>query len=365
MLSGYSWDAQQLQAGNYQQIRLILADNSVNVSNNLCTGSANCVVLSSDNSVHPLLLSSESKTIPSGQIASGGFNIAAGQTKDLNIDFNTCASIVREGNGQYRLKPVLHAGEVSTTPTSINGVVLDQMTGKPVSGQVFVALEQKDSTGVDRIVMSTLAGADGAFVFCPIPAGTYDVVIAGVNSKGVAYQPSIVTGLANGQTTGNVNLWPGSATQSAATFNGTVSSQNSSNAGTVADIELSALETETTSGITFTIPLLPTSTQPSATLAVETAVPASTSPCPTTGTYCVNYSMVLPSGGPYIGTYASRGVTLTTSAPLATYVIDSQAFVPSSGGVADCNPSEQKSQSYALTNSFTIPVQSLAFTQCQ
>jgi hypothetical protein len=94
--------------------------------------------------VHELLLSSQSKTglkIPSGQIASGGFTIAAGETKDLDIDFNTCASIVIEGNGQYRLKPVLHAGEVSTTSTSINGKVLDQATGNPVNGVGTVALE--------------------------------------------------------------------------------------------------------------------------------------------------------------------------------------------------------------------------------
>jgi hypothetical protein len=124
-------DTQQLQQGNYQQIRLILAANSSTIANNNCGNSANCVVLATDNSVHPLLLSSESKTglkIPSGQIASGGFNIAAGQTKDLDIDFNTCASIVQEGNGQYRLKPVLHAGEVSTTSASINGKVLDKAT---------------------------------------------------------------------------------------------------------------------------------------------------------------------------------------------------------------------------------------------
>ena len=166
---------QQLRAGTYQQIRLILADNSASVSNNLCGNSTNCVQLSSDSSVHQPLLSSESKTglkIPSGQIAAGGFTIAAGQTKDLDIDFNTCASIVTEGNGQYRLKPVLHAGEVSTTSTSINGNVLDQATGNPVTGEVTVALEQKDTSGVDRIVMSTLAGSDGSFVFCPIPSGT-------------------------------------------------------------------------------------------------------------------------------------------------------------------------------------------------
>lgn len=362
-------DAQQLQAGNYQQIRLILADNSINVPNNLCSGSANCIVLASDNTAHPLLLSSESKTglkIPSGQIANGGFDVAAGQTKDLNIDFNTCASIIREGNGQFRLKPVLHAGEVSTTSTSINGMALDKTTGKPVNGAVLVALEQKDSTGVDRIVMSTMAGVDGSFVFCPIPAGTYDVVIVGVSAAGVAYQPSIVTGVANGQTTGNVNLWPGTVgTNGAATFNGTVTSQNSMNAGTVADVELSALEADTTSGMTFTIPLLPTAQQPSATLAVETAAPTASSPCPSAGMDCVNYSMDLAAGGPYIGAYSSSGATLTLSSPLAAYVIDGQAFVPSSGGTADCNPSEMKSQSYALSTVFTVSVQTLAFTQCQ
>lgn len=91
----------------------------------------------------------------------------------------------------------------------------------PVNGQVLVALEQKHASGTDRIVMSTLARTDGSYVFCPIPAGTYDVVIVGVRADGLAYQPSIVTGITNGQTTGNVSLWPGTVgAQGAATFSG-------------------------------------------------------------------------------------------------------------------------------------------------
>lgn len=358
-------DAQQLQAGKYQQIRIILADNSTAIANNLCGSSANCVMLASDSSAHTLLLSSESKTglkIPSGQIASGGFNIGAGQTKDLDIDFNTCASIVQEGNGQYRLKPVLHAGEVSTTSTSINGKILDQATGNPVNGRVTIGLEQKDSNGVDRVMMATLAGTDGSFVFCPIPAGTYDVVIVGERADGTAYQPSIVTGIANGQSVGNVNLYIGTAgTQGAAALSGSVTSQNSSSSGTVADIQLSALETDSGSGATYTIPLLPNAQQPSATLALETAAASTCA----TGTDCANYSMMLPAGGPYVGAYATSGATLTQSSPLATYVIDGWAFVPSSGGAADCSPSEQKTQPYVLTSNFNVPVQPLAFTQCQ
>lgn len=356
-------DVQQLQAGKYQQIRLILADNSANIPNNVCTNSANCVVLSKDNSVHTLQLSSEAKTglkIPPGQIASGGLNIGQGDTKDLNIDFSTCESIVLQGNGQYRLKPVLHAGEVSTTSTSINGKVLDSATGNPVNGTVLVALEQKDATGIDRVVMSTLANADGTFVFCPIPSGSYDVVVVGVTGNGVVYQPSIVTSVANGQTTGNVNLYLSTAGGlGSATLAGTVTSQNTASAGTVTDVQLSALETVGT-GI-YTIPLVPTALQTSATLTVETAAQNT---CPK-GTNCANYSMVLPAGGAYVGAYASSGPTLALSAPLATYLVDGIAFVPSSGGVLSCTPSEQKTQAYALTNQFSVSVGALAFTQCQ
>jgi hypothetical protein len=357
---------QQLQAGTYQQIRLILADNSASVSNNLCSNSANCVQLSSDNSMHELLLSSESKTglkIPSGQIAAGGFTIAAGQTKDLDIDFNTCASIVTEGNGQYRLKPVLHAGEVSTTSTSINGKVLDPATGNPVNGEVTVALEQKDASGVDRIVMSTLAGSDGSFVFCPIPSGTYDLVIVGEDVNGTAYQPSIVTGVANGQTVGNVSLYsgPGTAT-SLVQLSGGVTSQNSTSQGTVVDVGVSALETAPANGTIYTIPLLPNGQQPSATLALETA---SSSSC-SAGTDCATYTMLLPAGGPYLGAYSASGATLSQTSPLATYVVDGLAFVPSAGGAADCSPSEQKTAPYALSmGGNSLIIQPLAFTQCQ
>ncbi len=358
-------DVQQLQAGVYQQIRLILADNSATISNNSCGNSTNCVVLSADSSVHTLLLSSESKTglkIPSGQIASGGFTIAAGQTKDLDIDFNTCASIVLEGNGQYRLKPVLHAGEVSVTSTSINGKVLDSTTVQPITGPVLVALEQKDATGVDRIIMATLAGIDGSFVFCPIPTGTYDIVVVGESSENTVYQPSIVTGVTNGQTIGAVSLHPptGGGT-GVAQFTGSISSQNGASQGTSIDAQLSALET-IEGGTTFTIPLLPSAQQFSATLSLETAA---SSTC-AAGTDCAMYSVMLPSAGPFLGAYSASGVTLSQSSLQANYVLDGLAFVPSSGGTADCEPSEQKTQSYIPTASGDMSTaQTLVFVQCQ
>jgi len=102
--------ATEIQPGTYQQIRVFLAANSTTVVGNQCGAAVNCVMLTSDptNTPYALQLSSESQTgikIPSGQIAGGKFQVAAGDSKDLNIDFNACASIVVQGNGQYRLKP--------------------------------------------------------------------------------------------------------------------------------------------------------------------------------------------------------------------------------------------------------------------
>ena len=124
---------------------------------------------------------------------------------------------------------------------------------------------------------------------------------------------------------------------------------------------MSALE-PVQGGATYTIPLLPNAQQPDATLALETAASSSCA----AGTDCAAYTMLLPAGGAYIGEYSASGAALVSSSPLATYVIDGLAFVSSSGGVSDCNPSEQKTPSYALAAGGTpIAVQSLSFTQCQ
>jgi hypothetical protein len=361
-------DAQQLQAASYQQIRLILAPNGgATVANNPCGSDANCVVLASGSSVHTLQLSSEAKTgikIPSGQIASGKFTIAAGQTEDLDIDFIACQSIVHEGNGKYRLKPVLHAGEVSTTSTSINGKVLDGTTGNPVNGAVLVAVEQKDAGGIDRVQRAELAGADGSFVFCPLPAGAYDVVIVGTRSDGGLYEPSIITGVSVGSTTGAVNLYAlASATLSSARLNGAVTSQNSSNAGTVVDVELSVLETINT--VTYTIPLAPTSTQNAATLSLETAPSGGTLMCPV-GTDCADYTLEVSAGAANVGAWSTGGTTLTANVTLAAYQIDAAAFVPSSGGSSDCSPSEMTTPAVILTaGGSTVAAPTLAFTMCQ
>jgi hypothetical protein len=367
-------DPMQLQAGTYQQIRVILAPNTATVSGNACGSSANCVMLTSDssNTPHALLLSSEAQTgikIPGSQISSGGFTIAGGQTKELDINFLTCESIVKQGNGQYRLKPVLHAGEVSAISTSINGTVVDSATGKAVNGTVYVAIEQPDNTvaKVDRVIMYEKVNADGTFVFCPLPSGSYDIVIMGTTTGGSFYQPTIVTGATVGSTVGTVKIYLPAATPNAS-LSGTVTAQAAANVGAIADVQLSALETVGTA--TYTIPLPPTTTQSSATLSLETAAAVLPATCPAGSpsgtTDCANYTLNVPSGAVNIGAWSAGGTTLTVTANLATYSVDGIATVPNSGGTLDCSPSELTVAGPALTTAALNPTGiNLAFKSCQ
>src|SRR2546427_12123710 len=155
------------------------------------------MMLTSDPSNTPqaLQLSSESQTgikIPSGQIAGGSFTVGSGQTKDLNIDFDACASVVVQGNGQYRLKPVLHAGEVSlqSASSSISGTIIDGSAQPIVGGNTVVALAQADGT----VVMDTVPASNGSFVFCPGADGMYNLVAVAIDGSGNAYEATEITG---------------------------------------------------------------------------------------------------------------------------------------------------------------------------
>ena len=362
--------ATALQPGSYQQIRIILASNATVIANNLCGSSANCVMLSSaPNAAQPLLLASEAKTgikIPSGQIAGGQFVIAAGETKDLDIDFNACESVVAEGNGQFRLKPVLHAGEVILASTSINGRVVDSVTNQPVSGgTAVVALEQKDSSGVDRVIMETVTDASGAFSFCPVATGTYDVVVGAVGATQVAYAATVITEVQPGDALGMVPVTAQTVASTApASITGLVTTSTSS-AATAADISLSALQPISTS-VMATIPLA----GQSAAAANLTTVPGTS--CPG-NTECASYTLSVPALNPSIGAYvasASQKPAVPMSGPV-NYTIDAFAFTTDGTSTPDCSPSELKTSS--TTTNATLSVASgmssaaatLAFSGCQ
>jgi hypothetical protein len=357
----------EIQPGTYQQIRILLADNSASVSGNQCGSSANCVVLSADPlNPRPLQISSESKTgikIPSGQIAGGQFAVAAGESRDLDLDFNACASIVQQGNGVYRLKPVLHAGEVGTQ-AAISGTAVDAATQTAIAGgTTLVALERKDSGGVDRVVMETTADSNGAFSFCPVATATYDVVVTAINGSGIAYAATVITGVPSSASLGIIPLTPALVP---ASITGMITT-STGNAPTSADLSLSALQSVTVNNITTQV-TVPLAAQSAATATLTTAANAA---CPAS-TDCASYTLAVPAANPSAGTFSSSGrqSPAPPAAGAVNYTLDAMAFVPGSAGQPDCSPSDMQTsqtssnQPLAVTPGLNLTAATLAFTGC-
>lgn len=147
----------QLPAGSYSQVRLVLADTG--------TGATPA------NAVQPTGGAVTALSTPSGQQSGlklqAHFDVLAGQTADLVLDFDACQSVVKAGNsGRYNLKPV-----IAVTPrisTSIEGYVTTTLT---LSGTTVSA--QQNGT----VVRSTTPDASGKFVLPFLVTGSYDVVV--------------------------------------------------------------------------------------------------------------------------------------------------------------------------------------------
>ncbi len=353
-----------LPAGDYQQIRLILLANAApsgpapSNESNACFKQLggdvfNCVV-DTTGTAHTLNLSSEANTglkIPPGQIMGGPIHVAAGQSVDLNIDFNTCASILIEGNGDFRLKPALTAGVVSANKTGISGQIVDSVTSKPIAGAI-VTLQFADKSGTDRIVMQQLTDSAGQFSFCPLAVGAvFDVVSDALTASGTAYDATVVLNVSGGTNLGTVPLvaeTPATAGASTGpgTIQGTITVINGTTGATI-DADVSALQSVMvgTTTHTFTVPLFPNS------VAADIMVTSSTS-CPTgapKGAFCGSYTLVVPASNPTVGTF-SAGKTVITSPATGDvlYTIEADASNPISDA-AMCSPSSQTTSKDSTT----------------
>ena len=358
-----------LPPGDYQQIRLHLLSNTpaageaTPLPNNCAgTGGFNCVELM-NGTRRVLQLSSEAQTgikIPPGQIAGGAIRLRSAQAADLNIDFNACASIVQQGNGAFRLKPTLHAGEVALTTQAISGLVVDSTTSQPLpNATVIVMAEQPDTEGIDRVVMQTLASAtQGTFLLCPLPPGTYDIVIAALTSAGVMYNATVTFGVLAGTAMGTIPLVPeGGSNTAPGAIEGLVTTADGG--ATSADIALSALQIATPPGgapVPVTIPLFGESTP---TIATErgTSCPARTE--------CAIYLLNVPASNPLVGTFSASGTPYAPPASgSAAYSVNAQAFIPSSAGTPNCTPSSLLTEPVTVSAGTLTPAASLAFTGC-
>lgn len=151
----------ELEAGQYNQIRLILGDN-------------NNVVI--DGETYNL-------STPSAQ--QSGFKLLVNatveedQVYELVIDFDASQSIVETGNGNYILKPVLRTVDLEEQG-SISGTVL------PVEAEPFVyAIVGQDTVG-------TQPDDEGNFKLVGLEDATYNVSFNPTND---AYADSVIEGI--------------------------------------------------------------------------------------------------------------------------------------------------------------------------
>ncbi|AFJ88995.1 MULTISPECIES: DUF4382 domain-containing protein [Burkholderia] len=147
-----------LPAGQYQQVRLVLAQNQGN---------------SLANSVVPTGGTEQALATPSatqsGYKIIQPFTVQPNTLVDLVLDFNACKSIVQRGNGTYALKPV-----VTATPTVVSGAIAGYVAAAEAGATVYA--EQGG-----KVVRGTVADSTGKFVLSPLiqssTQGNYDVVI--------------------------------------------------------------------------------------------------------------------------------------------------------------------------------------------
>jgi hypothetical protein len=170
-----------LPAGQYSQVRLVLAANSGSAP------TANAVK-PTGGTLTPLDTPSAQQ---SGLKLQAHFDVQSGQMADLVIDFDACKSVVKAGNsGKYNLKPV-----ISVTPrlaTSVSGFVTSTLT----MSSTTVSIQQNGT-----VVRSTTPDASGRFNLAFVTPGTYDLVIV---SEGRA--TGVITSIPVTTATGSVTL---------------------------------------------------------------------------------------------------------------------------------------------------------------
>jgi len=160
---------QQLPAGQYTQIRLIIGNGS------------NVVV---DGITYPL-------TIPSGMQTgiklNHEFTILKGEVYQLLLDFDAEKSIIQTGTGQYKLKPVIR-----TVPMLLSG---------DIKGVVIPhAVSILTTSGSDTISVTQADTSTGFFKIVGLLAGSYDLKFT---PESVSYADSTIynVNVTAGQTT--------------------------------------------------------------------------------------------------------------------------------------------------------------------
>ena len=148
-----------LNNANVQQIRLILGPNNTVVVNNI---------------TYPLSTPSAEQSGLKLQVHQ---TLQAGVQYSVLLDFDANKSIVEEGNGTYKLKPVIR-----TIETAISGAIRGKIT--PIGTMAFVTASSGTS-------YSSNVTATGDFLIMGLPPGIYTLTVNPVSPFSPVTQSNI------------------------------------------------------------------------------------------------------------------------------------------------------------------------------
>ncbi|MDI9679632.1 DUF4382 domain-containing protein [Burkholderia cenocepacia] len=279
-----------LPAGQYQQVRLVLAQNQGNTL-------ANSVVPTGGTEQ---ALATPSAT-QSGYKIIQPFTVQPNTLVDLVLDFNACKSIVQRGNGSYALKPV-----VTAIPTVVSGAISGYVASAEAGATVYA--EQGG-----KVVRGTVADSSGKFVLSPLiqssTQGNYDVVIVQNNfASGIVRSVPVVVNTTTAVSASNAPITLPASTMS--TVGGTVTASANAFVRALQTIDANAYEI--------------------------TSINANMD----TGAY----SLSVPAAAPIVGTYSGSLPVALAAAPAAAgqYTIEADA---ASGATQSANVNATTSQS--------------------
>lgn len=316
-----------LPAGTYSQIRLLLA---ANPSGNSGTP-VNYVTQPNDATHYPLTTPSAQQ---SGIKVNGSFDIGAGQSPEIVLDFNACRSIVTAGkSGKFLLKPVIRAASNLTTG-GIDGTV--------APGSVVYAEDANgiiEDTAVANSATSSQPGYFRLLGLAPTASGApvYNVVV--VPAQPVLGTVPLQTGdvpdvvfavpVAAGNITNLTGVFP-AVPDTQTTVSGTITLAS-------ADADVLVLAQET-------VAVPQPASQPAPTNVV-TIAESLAQPAVTSGNTASSYTLSYSAGAPQVAMYSTSALTFTAATPPPAIAV---GFFGSDGSTATLAPNAAPPQDVTL-----------------
>lgn len=182
------WNNLTLPVGTYQQIRLFLVPT---VTPNPPAGHTyfNEVVIG--NNAYPLRI----PDVQHGIKLNGTFQVTEGGLRSLAIDFDAGDDIIEFRSSQeYIMKPRLTYFDLADVGAIVGHIDSTAAASNSTSHFVFKA-EQLNAAGTHHVVRrySILTDSTGKFTIYPVPSGTYDLLIRGIDHQTVIIKNVPVT----------------------------------------------------------------------------------------------------------------------------------------------------------------------------